>query len=153
MQSQVEKTAADRASLYDQDFFEWTQRNADLLRAGQFDQADIEHIAEEIEDMGKRDLREIHGRMQVLLIHLLKCRFQPEKNSRSWVQTISEQRRKLDLALRDSPSLQTRLQPNLRSNYRKAAQFAAIETGLPSATFPAECPFTVEQILDPEYLP
>src|SRR5580658_6058032 len=116
MQSQRQSTLADLSGLYDEDFFEWTRRSAELLRAGRLDQADIEHIAEEIEDMGKRDLRELHNRMQVLLIHLLKCRSQSEKRSRTWEQTISEQRRKLDQVLADSPSLRTRVAPNLPGN-------------------------------------
>ena len=152
MQSQ-RATSADLSGLYDEDFFEWTRRSAELLRAGRFEQADIEHVAEEIEDMGRRDLRELNSRIQVLLIHLLKCRFQPEKKSRSWEQTISEQRRELDQILQDSPSLRTRIEPNLPRNYRKSVQFGAIEAHLPESHFPAECPFTVEQILDPEFLP
>jgi hypothetical protein len=152
MQSQ-QTAATDLSGLYDEDFFDWTRVNAELLRAGRFDQADIEHIAEEIEDMGKRDLRELNNRIQVLLIHLLKCQLQPEEKSRSWEQTITEQRRKLDQVLRDSPSLRIRVQPNLPLNYRKAVQFAAIETHLPLNLFPGECPFAVEQILDPEFLP
>jgi hypothetical protein len=152
MQSQRTATA-DLSGLYDEDFFEWTRRSAELLRAGRLDQADIEHIAEEIEDMGKRDLRELHNRMQVLLIHLLKCRLQSEKRSRTWEQTISEQRRKLDQVLADSPSLRTRVAPNLPGNYQKAARFAAIETHLAPDLFPLECPFPVDQILDPEFVP
>ena len=75
-------STADPSGLYDEDFFEWTRRNAELLRAGRLEQADIAHIAEEIEDMGKRDLRGLNSRVQVLLIHLLKWQLQPEKRSR-----------------------------------------------------------------------
>ena len=79
MQSQLDKAALDLAGLYDEDFFEWTSRNAALLRAGRFDRADIEHIAEEIEDMGKRDLKELNSRVQVLVAHLLKWQLQAAK--------------------------------------------------------------------------
>jgi len=152
MQSQ-RTTTADLSGLYDEDFFEWTRRSAELLRAGRFEDADIEHIAEEIEDMGKRDLRELNSRIQVLLIHLLKWRLQPEKKSRSWERTIAGQRIEIDLLLEDSPSLRRRTQPGLGRAYRRAVHLAAIETGLPPGKFPAECPFTVEQIFDPEFLP
>ena len=84
MQPRRQSTMADQSNLYDEDFFEWTRRTAELLRAGRLDQADIEHIAEEIEDMGKRDLKELNSRVQVLVAHLLKWQFQPEKRSRSW---------------------------------------------------------------------
>jgi len=141
------------AELYDEDFFEWTRRSAELLRAGRFDQADITHIAEEIEDMGKRDWRELNSRIQVLLIHLLKWRTQPDKRSRSWERTIAGQRVKLEQVLDDSPSLRLRIANGLRAAYAKAVHLAAIETGLALDQFPADCPFTVEQILDPEFLP
>src|SRR5713226_2577936 len=84
------------ASLYDQDFVAWTSETAQLLRAGRFDEVDIEHVAEEIEDMGKRDKRELHSRLTVLLLHLLKsgCR-----------STIITQRAELEQLFEDSPSL------------------------------------------------
>ncbi|MBI3698676.1 MAG: DUF29 family protein, partial [Acidobacteria bacterium] len=63
--------------LYDLDFFEWTARNAELLREGRFTEADMEHIAEELEDMGKRDRRELESRLELLLEHLLKWQMQP----------------------------------------------------------------------------
>lgn len=153
MQSQLDKTEVGTGGLYDKDFFEWTRRNAELLRAGRFEHADIRHIAEEIEDMGKRDLHELNSRVRVLLGHLLKWQSQPEKRSRSWERTIASQRTELGQLLEDSPSLRVKIQPNLRHLYQRSVQLAVLETGLPRSHFPAECPFTVEQILDPEFLP
>lgn len=153
MQSQRASTAANLSGLYDEDFFEWTRRNAELLRSGHLDQADIAHIAEEIEDMGKRDLRELNSRVQVLLIHLMKWQLQPEKRSASWRRTISAQRIKVRRLLQQSPGFRRRIYAHLAENYEDAVHLAAIETGLSSNSFPAECPYTVEQILDPEFLP
>jgi hypothetical protein len=153
MQSQLAKTAADQSELYDEDFFEWTRVNGELLRAGRFEQADIERIAEEIEDMGKRDLNELNNRVRVLIGHLLKWQLQPEKKSRSWERTIASQRTELDQLLGDSPSLRVEIRPGLQRNYQRSLRLAALETGLPKSQFPAECPFTVDQILDPEFLP
>jgi len=144
---------ADQAKLYDVDFFEWTCRSAELLRAGRFEQTDIEHIAEEIEDMGKRDLRELNTCMQVLLVHLLKRRFRREKRSPSWERTIAGQRIKLEQVLDDSPSLRPKAEAKLGAHYSQALQLAAIETGIPIGRFPEACPFSVEQILDPDFLP
>src|SRR5215472_16561668 len=98
--------------LYDRDFFEWTQCNAALLRAGRFDHADIEHIAEELEGMGKRDQRELESRLQVLLMHLLKWKYQPAKRSSSWEGTIDTQRDEIGRLLRQAPSLK-RLPPEV----------------------------------------
>jgi hypothetical protein len=153
MQSQRQSTLADLSSLYDEDFFEWTRRSAELLRAGQFEQADIEHVAEEIEDMGERDLRELNSRVRVLLIHLLKWQLQAEKRSRSWNDTIVTQRDEIEDELKQSPSLQGKLRTELPGNYAKAMRRVITQTGLPPSRFPTECPFTVEQILDPEFLP
>jgi uncharacterized protein DUF29 len=153
MQSQLDKRAVEQADLYDEDFFEWTRRSADLLRAGRFERADIEHIAEEIEDMGKRDLKELNSRVQVLVGHLLKWQLQPAKRSRSWSSTIVTQRIEIEADLKQSPSLKRKVRSGLPDNYEKAVRRATAETGLASDLFPAECPFTVEQILDPEFLP
>src|SRR3984893_586861 len=93
------------ASLYDQDFAVWTSETARLLRAGRFDEVDIEHVAEEIEDMGKRDKRELHSRLTVLLLHLLKWNWQPDKQSPGSQSPIISQRAELQRLLEDSPSL------------------------------------------------
>jgi Domain of unknown function DUF29 len=153
MQSQLEKTESSTGALYEEDFFEWTRRNAELLRAGCFDEVDIKHITEEIEDMGKRDLRALDSRLEVLLAHLLKLKFQLEKRSSSWLDTVDVQRVSVERLLMRYPSLRGRIEPNLAANYRFALSRAVRETGLPKGAFPAECPFTVDQILDPEFLP
>src|SRR5262249_20357774 len=80
---------------YEQDFYGGSQPNAELLRARRFDEADIEHVAEEIEDMGRKDVRELNSRMQVLLAHLLKLQVQPDRGSPSWRATITAQRLEL----------------------------------------------------------
>jgi hypothetical protein len=152
MQSQRASTA-NLSGLYDEDFFEWTRRSAELLRAGRFDQADIEHIADEIEDMGKRDLKELNSRIQVLVAHLLKWQLQTDKRSRSCNATIVTQRIEIEDELMQSPSLRSKIRGGLPDNYAKAVRRAIAETELRRDAFPAECPFTVEQILDPEFLP
>jgi len=138
---------------YEQDFYAWTQRTAELLRAGRFDEADIEHVAEEIEDMGRRDVRELSSRMQVLLAHLLKWQVQTDQRSASWRGTITAQRQELDSVLEQSPSLRPKLASGLADNYARAVKRAAAETGLGSDHFPDACPYRVEQVLDEDFLP
>jgi hypothetical protein len=139
--------------LYEQDFFQWTKRNAELLRSGRVSEADLEHIAEEIEDMGKSERRELKSRLRVLLTHLLKWGWQRDKRSTSWHSTAAAQRAELKLLLDDSPSLLSRLPELIEGTYRDAVSQASIETGLTASTFPDRCPFTPEQILDSSYLP
>jgi len=148
--SRAAKTAA---ALYDSDFYSWTRRTAALLRAHRFDEIDVEHAAEEIEDMGKRDLKELNSRVQVLLLHLLKWQNQPDGRSPSWQATIVTQRIEIEALLRQSPSLRPKLTSELVQNYANAVKRAVPETGLRKEDFPVGCPFTIEQILDEEFLP
>ena len=139
--------------LYEEDFVAWAYETARLLREGRLDQIDIEHVAEEIEGMANRDRRELLSRLTVLIHHLLKWGWQPEKRSGSWKLTIGSQRTEIDRQLEDSPSLRRILSPSLPRVYREAVKNAADETDLPKDTFPRECPFSVAQILDEDFLP
>jgi len=138
--------------LYEQDFFLWTISNAELLRAGRLSEADLEHIAEEIEDMGKSERRERNSRLRVLLTHLLKWAWQPDKRTNSWKATLARERMELHALLHDSPSL-NRIEQVLPQIFREAVRQARIETGVPESSFPDQCPFAPEQILDTEFLP
>ena len=140
-------------ALYEADFNLWIEETAKTLKAGDFGALDLENLIEEIESMGSNNKREIKSRLIVLLMHLLKYKYQPEKQTRSWIATINTQRNEIDLVLEDSPSLKGFLQAQIFECYKKARKSAAKETELPIATFPAECPFTEEQILDYDYLP
>ena len=140
-------------SLYDEDFAVWASETARLLRERRFDEIDIEHVAEEIEDMGKRDKRELYSRLTVLIVHLLKWKWQPEKRSQSWQSTMFTQRSELDLLLADSPSLMRNVTAAAGDVYPRAVKMAVLQTGLPARTFSRECPFSSQQILDFSFLP
>jgi hypothetical protein len=142
-----------KSPLYDRDFYAWSQEQADLLRAGKLAQADIEHIAEEIDSMGRTEKRELISRLTVLLLHLLKWRYQPRKRGPSWEASIANQRDDIADHLDDNPSLRPLLPHALASAYRKAFREAVAETGLPGATFPETCPWTVTQVLDGGFWP
>ena len=141
------------ANLYDQDFYAWSQEQARLLRAGKLTQADIEHIAEEIESMGKTEKRELTSRLTVLLAHLLKWQFQPVRRGASWEVTISNQRRDLAVHLADNPSLKAKLPEAIAYAYNNARGEAYAETGLSKATFPTTCPWSFDQIMAEDYWP
>lgn len=138
---------------YEADFYAWTQESAALLRAGRFAEADIAHVAEEIEDMGRRDLRELDSRVQVLLAHLLEWQLQPERRTPSWRATITTQRLELDALLAQSPSLRPRLVSGIAENHRRAIRRAAAEVNLAPERFPPICPYSLEQVLDDDFLP
>ena len=142
-----------KSGLYEQDFYAWANEQAALLRAGALAAADIEHIAEEIESMGKTEKRELVSRLGVLLLHLLKWQYQPARRGASWEATIIVQRHDLADHLADNPSLKAQLPAAISRAYSNAAPLAVGETGLPKATFPAACPWSFEQMIDEEFWP
>jgi hypothetical protein len=141
------------AVAYDDDFFEWTMEQARLLRSGELAEIDRENIAEELESMGKSLRRELRSRAVVLIVYLLKWKYQPRLRSRSWSGTASEQRHQIEYVLDDAPSLKAVIPVELATLYKVAREKAANETGLGEQMFPVECPFTPEQILSPDFLP
>ena len=144
-------------SLYDTDFYAWTQDQSAKFRAraGFDNRGDIdwENAAEEIESMGRRERREIASRLNLVLTHLLKWRFQPTHRSKSWRGTIREQRRMLHKVLDDSPSLASFPAEIVAEEYAAAVLVASGETGLEPDVFPATCPFLIDDVLNPEFLP
>jgi len=139
---------------YETDFHAWALRNAELLRQGRLNDLDTEHIAEELESMGASERRELLSRLQVLLLHLIKHQFQPERRGKSWLLTINHQRTAIERLLEQSPSLARLLDDEtVAIVYRKAVRDAIIETDLERHLFPADCPYAIAQILDEDWLP
>lgn len=132
---------------YDKDFYKWSFRQAKLLRSGKLNEADIEHIAEEIESMGKSEKRELISRLTVLFMHLLKWDYQPSKRSKSWQSTIREQRFQIEDHLEDNPSLKSQLDVIEKKAYRLAKVKAARETDLEEVDFPEFSPYGLEEAL------
>lgn len=140
-------------SLYEQDFHAWSNEQAALLRAGRLSEADIPNIIEEIESMGRGERRELVNRLVILLLHLLKWRYQPALRGNSWRLSIKEQRIRLASHLADNPSLKSKLDEALAQAYRLAAIEAERETGLSESSFPKVCPFSFEQLMDDSFWP
>jgi hypothetical protein len=130
---------------YDTDFHAWAFEQAGKLRAGET--VDRDNIAEELEDLGRKERHQLTNRMAVLLAHLLKWEFQPEKRSPGWTATMKEQRLRIRKLLAEMPSLKTYLDESIVDAYGIALIFASTETRLVEEDFPAECPWTQEEIL------
>jgi len=139
--------------LYERDFYAWANEQAGLLRAGKLSEADIEHIAEEIESMGKGEKRELVSRLNILLLHLIKWQYQPSHRGHSWRNTIRIQRRAVAAHMNDNPSLKSLLPQAVEQAYGTAIIEAENETGLSEATFPVACEWSYEQVMDPEFWP
>ncbi len=142
-----------RNTLYETDFYAWTQHQAQLLRDRRFDDLDLENLAEEVETVGRSDKRQIDSRMEKLIAHLLKWKFQPGARSPSWRRTIRDQLSRIEAIVEDSPSLARYPAERANAVYHAARLAASDETGIDFMLFPEDCPFTPEQILDPEFLP
>lgn len=141
------------AIAYEKDVVGWAAEQARLIRAGRFDLLDVEHIAEEIEDVGKSEQRELANRTAVLLAYLLKWQYQPERQSASWLRTIKEQRKRVVLCLDETPSLRAKM-TDLRwweGVWSDAVAQASTETGLD--VFPDVCPWAESEILAEGWLP
>jgi hypothetical protein len=139
----------DIQQLYDQDFYLWTRETAAALRARRFADLDIDQVAEEIESIGRSNVRELGSRIAQILEHLLKLRLAKgnllEYNQTGWQASIVRQRNELDALLDESPSLRCLITPDLiRVCYRRAAKVVAIEYKVEP---PAECPFSQEEVL------
>ena len=140
-------------TLYERDFYGWSQEQAGLLRAGRAAEADLENIAEEIESMGKAERRELMNRLTVLLLHLIKWRFQPMMRGRSWRLSIRGQRLDIRDLLDQNPSLKPFLTQSIEQAWPRALIEAERETGLDESAFPGSCPWSAEAILDDAFWP
>ena len=138
---------------YRDDFALWSAEQAALIRAGKLDRVDLENVAEEIESLGRSEQYQIDSRMEVLLQHLLKWQFQPERRTNSWKASIFEQRMRIGRVIKGSASLRDYPTETLAGSFVIGRNQAITETGLPEAAFPETCPYTIEQILDPDFLP
>jgi hypothetical protein len=146
-------TRPGNAPAYEDDFVAWLEDQAGRARRGDIEGLDLENIAEELEGMARSDRREIRNLLAVVLSHLLKYRYQPRRRSSAWLGTIGEQRSRIATVIDDSPSLRAFPHWVLDKCYAEARSRAAVETGLPESDFPEHCPFTVEEVLDPRWLP
>ena len=134
-------------SLYEQDFYQWTQEQAALLKAGALSQLDMANLIEEVESMGRSQKKELSSRLSVLITHLLKWEFQPEYQSRSWKSTIVTQRKEIKRLLKYNPGLKNFDIEMIAEAYQDAVEIASVETGLPESIFPASCPYSCDQIM------
>ena len=142
-----------KPASYDSDLYTWSLEQAELLRQGKFDQADLEHIIEEIEDMSKSERRTLQSFLETLLMHLLKWEYQPAYRGRSWKFTVIEQRKRIESHLEENLGLKGKLLGVVQTAYGYALSGAMRETGLNEQAFPETCPWSFEQFMDSKFWP
>ncbi|HBB35204.1 MAG TPA: DUF29 domain-containing protein [Cyanobacteria bacterium UBA8803] len=141
------------AGLYEQDFCLWLEQTAKLLQSGRFSEVDVANLVDEIKAIGRSERRAVESILEVILMHLLKYRYQPERRSRSWLLTLFEHRKRMERLFKDSPSLRRYFEEVFGECYQNARQMATIETGLELEVFPVESPFGIEEVLAVDFLP
>jgi hypothetical protein len=146
-------TTKEPQGLYERDFCLWLEQQAALLREGRFAELDLTDLVEEIEALARKDKKAVKNNLIVLLTHLLKHQFQPAQRSSSWRGSILEHRRRLRDDFEESPSLRPHAAEVFARAYADAREQASTETGVPLHTFPTSNPYTLDQTLDPEFLP
>ena len=151
---QTEQTAGSlMQSLYETDFYAWTQEQAQLLKYQQWSQLDLPNLIEEIESLGRRERQELRNRLSILIGHLLKWEYQPEQRSRSWLATMRVQRREIINLLNQNPSLKPYLEEALQEAYENGRDLASGETNLSLSAFTEQRFYSLEEILSNEFYP
>lgn len=138
---------------YTIDFNLWIQQTAQLLRKCQWHEIDLEHLIEEVEGLGKSERRGIASQLTRLLLNLLKWQYQPQRRSDSWLDSITDARTQINLAVQDSSSLTAYPAEQLEQSYRQALHKAAKQTGMSVLVFPEACPYPINLVLEEDWLP
>lgn len=144
----ADREGSARRTPYDQDLYTWAQEQVALLRAGRLDEIDAENIAEELEDVGRSEYDKLESALRVLVMHMLKWDQQPEFRTRSWIFSITEQRRRYEKVVKKNPGLKPHREEALTDAYHGARLWAAEETNLSVGEFPSECPYTWDDLLE-----
>jgi hypothetical protein len=132
---------------YEKDPYAWSQEQAAFLRSGQFRNLDVDHLAEELESLMASDKRALRGFIRNLLLHELKKKYQPEKATKSWDQSIFNAHDEIEILLKDNPSFKRLVPGYIKDEYIRAKRNAIFETELDEKIFPKECPWTIEEVL------
>jgi hypothetical protein len=141
------------STLYNQDYYQWIQETVKLLEQRNFQELDLDNLIEEIQDLARNEKQIIETNLIVVLKLLLKWQYQPEQRSGEIKASIRRHRYQIRDDLKVSPSLKTYLSEIWLESYQEARLQAADETELAIATFPEQCPYTIENILNTDYLP
>ncbi|MEH3119220.1 MAG: DUF29 domain-containing protein [Methylorubrum populi] len=135
-------------SHYEGDLYTWVQEQVALLRAGRTDALDLDHIAEELSDVGSELYFRLQSAIEIVFLHMLKWEHQPERRSRSWVLSIAEHRARIDILLRKNPGLKSRVAEAVEDGFRLGRLRAAREMKRSLSTLPAACPYSWDDILN-----
>jgi hypothetical protein len=141
--------------LYESDFSAWAELQARLLNERRFDELDLDHLIEEVAELRKAERNAVLSRARQIMAHFLKLEYSPaSRPRRGWQETVGTQRMDLEETL--SPTLRRELLAELDAIYVRARRSAArdlMQDGVAEQQLPTACPYTLDQVLDPEWMP
>jgi hypothetical protein len=141
--------------LYEKDLVLWAEHQAAMLRARQFDELDLENLIEEVEDLGRRERDMVESHLETILEHLLKLALShADRPRRGWLVTVDRQRAKLARKL--TTTLRNHLEaalPALYAGVRRPVARQLENDGVALAALRSTCPYSLDQILDPDWYP
>ena len=140
-------------SDYEDDVSSWAFKQAQLLRLGRLREVDLPNVIEEIESLGNEQPHALESFYSLLIMHLLKWQFQPERRSRSWQLTILNSRNQIKRREKRNAKLRAVAGSIVADIYFEAVEEAATETGIPASRFPNPCPYTIEDLRRQDFLP
>lgn len=148
MSAPVLKAEAVRKLIrHEDDLHAWSLEQAECLKQSRFGDLDLEHLADEIADVGGQQYDKLESALRLIFLHMLKWDYQPSFRSRSWVNTINEQRRQVQRVLRKSPSLKSAFDEAVTEAYESARSEASSETDIDIKIFPAVSPYTRDEFM------
>jgi SRSO17 transposase len=145
--------ALHRSVAYDEDFYLWAHNQAALLRSGRIADADLANIAEELETLGRSEVHALRSHLKQIICHLLKLAHQPERATRSWINTVARARQDVEILLDENPSLRSRLSDIFEKAWRDGRALAILETGLSENVFQQAQEFTLDEVRSTAFLP
>lgn len=142
-------------NVYEEDFPLWAERQGELLRAGRFDELDLENLIDEVEDLSRRERETVESFTETIIEHLLKLTYSPaSRPRRGWLNTLDQQRTQLTRKL--TATLRNHLEgvlPRLYADLRRPVGRSLGADRVRPETLPEACPYTLDQILDPDWYP
>ena len=132
----------------DEDYAAWIGHQVDALKQGRFDELDIEELAGEVDSLGKRDFKELRSALRVIILHMLKWDYQPERRDVSWRKSINAARRRVWGELESSPSFRSRIEEAISFAFPHAREQAWEETGVHKLqSEPQSCPYSFDDLM------
>lgn len=135
------------AADYATDYYGWATETAQKLRSGDLAGINLNLVAEEIESLGRSEQQQLANRLSILVAHMLKWEFQPSQRKQGWLNTMTEQRRRIQRLLEKNPSLKPLVAESITEAYPEAVFHAATETNMVEQDFPRTCPYSADEIL------